>query len=994
MHDIRSTGVRQDVHQPLLEVSAGEHFRILREESLEDLDVLEVFADDVEAALARIGRHLHGRRCIMMSAPMGSKKTGAMGARHATGRLLAVSHRVALVENLAARLDLKGRLAQSGPEARLQGRTAPRLAITVQALQRCAERDFVADAVLVDEFAQVFDSVVLGNVHPTRRGQILRVFLKMLATAGRVWLADAFLDEELAKVMAKLIRASGAVDRPLLLIVRTPLRPRPAIELPNREAVLGRVVMAGWLNQRILVTSTSKADLERLSEVLRSRGIDHLLVTSRTAGRPEVREWCACPDGRWPVVLASPSISSGVSIEPGADGLPIFDEVCHVGVVHESPLSDHIQMTGRARGAPVVSYWVSRQAPPRPTSPLVEGRALERLASATAARLGHASPPPNLVDALGAWRAARGAGSWLPDPRSAMAHALTNVGYVVTRCIETRTELALRDEFKRAGETSISRRAREVCEGWVEPPMGELGGELALACDDLSLPYPVAPPTPGDQTSSAVEWREHVGSRTLAKIAVALAPGRAREADLLEVAWPRHDRQHHGVTHDLIHGALAAAGLGVEYLSAGREVTLTKDGLSAWVQYAEVSEDLLYRLLHIRAPEGSNGAVRSLSTLLERIGLEQVRHRRPRIDGVRQRVYDFRLHPEARAMLNRRHPGWSTCVVKETSNHKWTEPGWGGSVAASAEPSQQGATAPLFVLPSLRPVLDELRRLGDPMQLKRLKSYEVALGDSARTGQPLVVGRRWRELSGRIHVGGRGEPCIQNVARLLRPHLSAGPGRYCVAADWHAMHLQIAFALSGDLTLGELLAMPDCFAALAARLGCERATAKIVAYALLNGASARTVGRELGSQAQGRRLFRAWSNAFPVLNAYRQRRAAEWAQQGYVELPRSRLDTGESVRVAASDAHKAVALDWLSMEARALDAAIAEINATLVPEGCRIFVEMYDGIVIDCPPERERAAAETLRLIMLRAAQRVLGVPVPVKVGIGATWGEAEETAR
>lgn len=319
------------------------------------------------------------------------------------------------------------------------------------------------------------------------------------------------------------------------------------------------------------------------------------------------------------------------------------------------------------------------------------------------------------------------------------------------------------------------------------------------------------------------------------------------------------------------------------------------------------------------------------------------------------------------------------------------EPPQEGALPTLDEPIPTHPTlAGLVILPGLATELERVRLSPDPSRLDRLQSYASALG-ATQPGDVLHATHWWREPSGRIHIGGDELPVLQNVARTLRPFIGAVPGYTFISGDYASGHMWIAAALSQDHGLLSVLQAGDVYAAFADRLGCSRDDAKIVALSILNGQTIRGVAGKLhwgGTPAK--HLMAAWDHAFPMLRAYKARRAHEWVAGSFKLTP-----AWGRRPVARDSARKIIALDWLSGEARMLDAVLADIaRGAALGWPVQVAMPLFDGLLIAVPSglvdQGRRALAESMQ----RAAVDLIGMSIPVKIGSGATWAAAEEGAK
>jgi hypothetical protein len=99
-------------------------------------------------------------------------------------------------------------------------------------------------------------------------------------------------------------------------------------------------------------------------------------------------------------------------------------------------------------------------------------------------------------------------------------------------------------------------------------------------------------------------------------------------------------------------------------------------------------------------------------------------------------------------------------------------------------------------------------------------------------------------------------------------------------------------------------------------------------------------------------------------------------------------ETGSTVAQGAGGWRRLASALWTGPESEALDGVLCTL-----PRGSRLAVPMYDGLLLTCAREDADRVAGELRTSMRRAA-RAAGFDAGVKIGVGATWAEAEEGAR
>jgi hypothetical protein len=308
--------------------------------------------------------------------------------------------------------------------------------------------------------------------------------------------------------------------------------------------------------------------------------------------------------------------------------------------------------------------------------------------------------------------------------------------------------------------------------------------------------------------------------------------------------------------------------------------------------------------------------------------------------------------------------------------------------------------APLRVLPSASDVIEPLRAqaaaTGDPRVRSRLTQIAAALGD-ALAGDGALYSRSWtREPVGRIHMAqppGQGVPGPRSAVNVRR-HIVAGPGMACVSGDYRNMHAAIAARWTGDPALYGLVE-GNAYAALARELLPEappaegRARCKLALISPLNGATLDTLVRHLGSPEAAAAFWASLPARFPGLMARWQEAKRKHRTGRPVPIPSL---SGDRVRMiphkdGRGGWRRFLYALWAVTEAEAMDRVLASL-----PAGSRVAQPLYDGILLVCRVEDAERVARELREVMVAAA-RASGFECGVKVGIGDSWGEAEESA-
>jgi hypothetical protein len=314
----------------------------------------------------------HGRRlvdCAELSAPpsadvigirsaKGSGKTQLLTQWLATDpEVSSVTHRRSLGAALAGRLGLVWR-NDLDPAF---DRNLPRLALCADSLLGLGDPARYAGATLVvDEAVQVLGHLLSSSTKncTDHRGLLLQRLQGLIRHCRRVVLLDADLDDATLQWVSEA-RGEGCE----VVLIDNPTKPAPWPvtwwEHAGPEAIQQALIAAVKTGQRPLVVTDSRKAAEAIHHLLQTvTGRDGLLVNSDTVDTPEVKDLMprlndpqAMAKLAW--LVASPSISSGVSIEHSAFGR-VF------GLFHGGSLDDAeaLQALARVRACVPRDVWV------------------------------------------------------------------------------------------------------------------------------------------------------------------------------------------------------------------------------------------------------------------------------------------------------------------------------------------------------------------------------------------------------------------------------------------------------------------------------------------------------------------------------------------------------------------------------------------------------------------------------------------------------------
>ena len=315
---------------------------------------------------------IRARRIVGIAASKGTGKTHAIetwAKKMLDGdpsfQLTVITHRIALGEQLAERFSAAFYRDHRSPrDAERTARTARCLVVSAQSLGKFRARRFDQGMLVVDEAKQVLRALVTpgqGNgIAPGNRRQILDNFLTAVRQSQRTYLLDADLSPQILDRIAALTD----IPRTKCLFVRNHFVPErgAVVELPTREALFERLRDTAR-RSKCLAMSTSKAEAERVDMRLKRAGVKTLLITAGTRATEGVQAFLKDPvDGARDVdvVISSPAIGTGYSLDTLDDSQPLFEFVFLDGLPNRMHVEDLLQMIARVRGDPTVLFYIPR----------------------------------------------------------------------------------------------------------------------------------------------------------------------------------------------------------------------------------------------------------------------------------------------------------------------------------------------------------------------------------------------------------------------------------------------------------------------------------------------------------------------------------------------------------------------------------------------------------------------------------------------------------
>ena len=255
---------------------------------------------------------------------------------------------------------------------------------------------------------------------------------------------------------------------------------------------------------------------------------------------------------------------------------------------------------------------------------------------------------------------------------------------------------------------------------------------------------------------------------------------------------------------------------------------------------------------------------------------------------------------------------------------------------------------------------------------------------------------RWTACDG---AAGRmtAENGLHNLPAALRPGVRAGHGYRFVRADLGQIEPRVLAAVAGDTAFIAATQADDLYAPVAARLGVERAVAKVAVLAAMYGQRSGAAGEAL----QG--LQRAYPVAVGLLEETAARgsrgesvrtyggravHTAPPAERGQVSAPpvaaaRGRFARNAIIQGSAAELFKA----WA-----------ATIRATTHDLGAQIVLCLHDEVLVHVPSEAAQECARRVDQALADASRRWLGAEQPsgaarfvADVSIIERWSQAKD---
>lgn len=270
---------------------------------------------------------LNGGRCIYAdNRQMGEGKTLFMAeiaklAKQIKGvRVGYIAHRVTLIANSAARLGLEN-YQDLKPHDMKYNDAVQHMAICANSLEKWHFSAFFTDCdvLFIDEIKQVLEHIAIGSFDNKNREKVLEIIRTAIKNAKLVICADADLDQ---KTLDFLKTCGKPIQRIASSVNATPKADKTII-YSDLSTIRDKAISSVLEGKNTLIQCSTKAETESLRLIFLGHGVsdaDILVVNSDTKAEPSEALFLKDPDNylaeyKPRVVIASPTISSGFSIE-------------------------------------------------------------------------------------------------------------------------------------------------------------------------------------------------------------------------------------------------------------------------------------------------------------------------------------------------------------------------------------------------------------------------------------------------------------------------------------------------------------------------------------------------------------------------------------------------------------------------------------------------------------------------------------------------------
>ncbi|MCY7283835.1 MAG: DUF3854 domain-containing protein, partial [Cyanobacteria bacterium CAN_BIN43] len=395
-----------------------------------------------------------------------------------TGQVLGAGHRVALMRNLCERLrlDYRGDLDRVQGQFINQAGYSLRIGFCVDSLLAIDPQKFQGCDLIIDELVQVLRHLITSSTcaKDGKRPVLLARFKELVRVARRVIVADADLDNASLYYLQEL---RGQANQ--LFLIRNDYQPKSYpvsfLDCPNHSIITARLLAeVGQLaaGQVVLAATDSKRTSKVIARQIQKQYPDRriLLINSETSGCEAEREFIETPDavlrrGEYDVIVVSPSMATGVSIESQGTIAKVYGIFNGVS----STDADMAQALDRVREPVPRVVWCAEQGRnyspvSRSVNPLELKRHLQEQTSATV-QLIRSSLNSNALEAIAQY-------DWQADPH---VNLWSQIGAEQNRSMShLRTALLVRLRFEGKQVTIEVAQSNAVIQEKLKATRGEI----------------------------------------------------------------------------------------------------------------------------------------------------------------------------------------------------------------------------------------------------------------------------------------------------------------------------------------------------------------------------------------------------------------------------------------------------------------------------------------------------------------------------------------
>jgi len=288
-------------------------------------------------------------------------------------------------------------------------------------------------------------------------------------------------------------------------------------------------------------------------------------------------------------------------------------------------------------------------------------------------------------------------------------------------------------------------------------------------------------------------------------------------------------------------------------------------------------------------------------------------------------------------------------------------------------------------------------------EIQKLKgTYTEALPKlvSPKTNRIHTTFLPWGTATGRLSCV---NPNLQNIPvrseegkRIRAAFVPSQGNSKIISVDYSQIELRMLAHLSGDRELSNaFLQGQDVHSITAAKIGCDRADAKVVNFGVIYGMSAFRLAKDLRiSRSQAAEFINGYFNLYSNVKTYFDSVVSFARENGYVETIAKRRRYLPELN--ASDHQERAMAERMAMNtpiqgsaADLIIEAMLRVQNRIKSENLplKMLLQVHDELVFECPAESAVELSKIIKAEMESAMN--LSVPIVANAGIGNNWLEA-----